>query len=148
MRPLVIWQHAGSLLPVRPLLLVRRRLANVQTQAPAVKIDLVIALLQNLGNIPRILKLSQVDITPALLDGVTNQLGGTGLTLCADDGGLLLLAGLVDDECRTLGFLLCDLLGFYCGSKLGGEGEVLWNVRRWRGRRGTWYIPLERHRRA
>jgi hypothetical protein len=35
---------------------------------------------------------------------------------------LLLLAGFVDDEGGALGLLLGDLLGFYCGSELGGEG--------------------------
>jgi hypothetical protein len=35
------------------------------------------------------------------------------------------LAGLVDNEGSTLGFLLGDLLGLNGGSELGGEGEVL-----------------------
>jgi hypothetical protein len=117
------------LLPRRPLLLVGSRLANVETKTLAVEVDLVAALLQDLGNIPRVLKLPEVDVGPALLDGVTNQLGGAGLTLGADDGGLLLLAGLVDDEGGALGFLLGDLLGFDCGGELGGEGEVLGRVR-------------------
>jgi hypothetical protein len=110
-------------------------LANVQTKTLAVKVDLIAALLQDLGNVPRVLKLPQVNVRPALLDGVTNQLGGAGLTLCADNGGLLLLAGLVDYEGSALGFLLGDLLGFDCGGKLGGESEVLGCVR-WRGRGG------------
>jgi hypothetical protein len=110
------------LLPARPLLLVGGGLANVQTKALAVQVDLIAARLQDLCNIPRVLKLPQVDVTPALLDGVTNQLSGAGLTLGADDGGLLLLAGFVDDEGGALGFLLGDLLGFNCGCELGGEG--------------------------
>lgn len=81
--------------------------------------------MQNLRNVPRILKLPQINVRPALLDGVTNQLSGTGLTLCADDGGLLLLTGFVDDEGGALGFLLGDLLGFDGGGEFGGEGEVL-----------------------
>lgn len=118
------------LLPVRPLLLVRRGLADVQTKTLAVKVDLIAALLQDLCDIPCVLKLPEVDITPALLDGVTNQLGGAGLTLGANDGSLLLLTGLVNDESGTLGLLLSDLLGFYGGGELGREGEVLSMVRR------------------
>ena len=118
------------LLPVCPLLLVRRGLADVQTKTLAVKVDLIAALLQDLCDIPCVLKLPEVDVTPALLDGVTNQLGGAGLTLGANDGSLLLLTGLVNDESGTLGLLLCDLLGFYGGGELGREGEVLSMVRR------------------
>ena len=120
--------HGDALLPARPLLLVRRSLTDVQTEALAIKVDLIAALLQNLCNIPLVLEFSQVNITPALLDSVSNQLGGTGLTLCADDGGLLLLAGFVDNEGGALSFLLCDLLGFYCSCELGGEGEMLGSV--------------------
>jgi hypothetical protein len=139
--------HLIFLLPVRPLLLVRCGLADIQTETPAVKVDLVCALLQNLCNVPCVLELPEINVTPALLDGVTNQLGGAGLTLGANDGGLLLLAGFVDNESSTLGLLLCDLLGFDCGGKLGGEGEVLRMVRRWRGKT-SWGggLRLERHR--
>jgi hypothetical protein len=35
------------------------------------------------------------------------------------------LAGLVDDEGGTLGFLLGDLFGFNGGGEFGGEGEML-----------------------
>lgn len=116
------------LLPVRPLLLVRCALADVETQTLAVEVDLVRALLQDTGNCPCVLELPQVNITPALLDGVTNQLCGTSLTLGANDSGLLLLAGLVDNEGGALGFLLSNLLGFYRGGEFGGEGEVLGGV--------------------
>jgi hypothetical protein len=92
--------------------------------------------LQNLCNVPCILELPEINVTPALLDGVTNQLSGAGLTLGANDGGLLLLTGFVDDESGTLGLLLCDLLGFDCGGELGGEGEVLDLIRWWRGKKG------------
>lgn len=135
-------------LPVRPLLLVRHGLADVQTKTPAVKVDLVAALLQNLCDIPSVFKLPEVDITPALLDGVTNQLGGAGLTLGANDGGLLLLTGFVNDESGTLSLLLCDLLGFYCGGEFGGEGEVLRIISRWRGKALGGGLLLERHHRA
>ena len=108
-------------------------MADVQTKTPAVEVDLVCALLQNLCDIPCVLELPEINVTPALLDGVTNQLGGAGLTLGADDGGLLLLAGFVDDEGGTLGLLLCDLFGFDCGGELGGESEVLRRVRPWWG---------------
>jgi hypothetical protein len=110
--------HNRRQLCLGPLLLVRLSLRNVQAQAVRVKVHLVARVLQNLGNIPGILKLPQINVRPALLDGVTNQLGRAGLTLCADNGGLLLLARFVDDEGGTLCFLLCDLLG------LDGSGEL------------------------
>ena len=101
---------------------------DVKAKTLGIEVDLVVALLQDGGNVSGVLELTQLNVTAALLDSVTNQLGGTGLTLSADDHGLLLLAGLVDDEGGTLGFLLGDLLGFDCGGELGREGEVLGKV--------------------
>lgn len=100
---------------------------DVQTQTLGIQVQLVLAtvLLQNLGNLTSILDLTQLDVTLALLDGITNEFGGTGLTLGADNEGLLLLAGLVDQESSTLGFLLGDLLGFDSGGEFRGEGQVL-----------------------
>jgi hypothetical protein len=98
---------------------------DVQAKTLGIKVDLVVALLQDGGNVSGILEFTQLNVTAALLDGVTNQLGGTGFTLGANDHGLLLLAGLVDDEGGALGFLLGDLLGFDCGGELGREGKVL-----------------------
>jgi hypothetical protein len=139
------------LLPIRPLLLVCVALADVQAQTLAVKVDLVAALLQDASNAPCVLELPQVDVTPALLDGVTNQFCGTGLTLGANNGGLLLLTGLVDNESSALGFLLRNLLGFYCGGELGREGKVLSCVSRVQvleRNSGRSYSLLGRHRLA
>jgi hypothetical protein len=111
-----------------PAVLVRLRLRDVQTKTSRIEVHLVLAALQNLGNVLCILELPQLNVGPGLLDGVTDQLCGTGLTLGADDGGLLLLAGFVDDESSALGFLLGDLLGFDCGGEFRGEGEVLGDV--------------------
>ena len=99
----------------------------IQTQPRRVQIQLVLSptLLQNLRNIPCVLDPPQIHITPALLDGVADELGGAGFSLRAHDCRLLLLAGLVDDKGGTLGFLLGDLLGFDGSGKFGGEGEVL-----------------------
>ena len=83
-----------------------------------------------LGDEAGVFNLLELDVRLALLDGVTNQLGGAGLTLGANDGSLLLLTGLVNDESGTLSLLLCDLLGFYGGGEFGREGEVLNMVRR------------------
>jgi hypothetical protein len=99
--------------------------ADVETQTVGVEVDLVVALLEDLSNGLCVVELAQVDVRAALLDGVTDELGGAGLTLGADDHGLLLLPGLVDDEGGALGVLLGDLLGFDCGGEFGGEGEVL-----------------------
>lgn len=98
---------------------------DVKTKALSIEVDLVVALLQDGGDVSGVLELTQLNVTAALLDGITNQLGGTGLTLSADDHGLLLLAGLVDNESSTLGFLLGNLLGFDGGGELGREGKVL-----------------------
>lgn len=100
---------------------------DIEAQSLAVKVELVLAtaLVDDLSDVTGIFDLAELDVTLALLDGVTNELGGAGLTLCADNEGLLLLAGLVDHECSTLSVLLCDLLGLNCGCELGGEGQVL-----------------------
>ena len=100
---------------------------DIEAQSLAVQVELVLAtvVVQDLSNLASILDLSELDVTLALLDGVTNKLGGAGLTLCADNEGLLFLAGLVDHECSTLSVLLCDLLGLNCGCELGREGQVL-----------------------
>jgi hypothetical protein len=108
-----------------PVCLVERRLRDVETQDVRVQVNLVLTLHQDLCNVPRILKLPQIHVRPRLLDGVTNELGRSCLTLCADDCGLLLLTRLVDDEGSPLCFLLGDLLGFDGSREFGGEGEVL-----------------------
>lgn len=108
-----------------PLVLIALCLRNIQAQAIRVQVDLVGRVLQNLRNVARVLKLPEINVRAALLDGVTNEFGGAGFTLGADDGGLFLLAGFVDDEGGALGFLLRDLLGFDGGGEFGGEGEVL-----------------------
>lgn len=102
---------------------------HVQTQALGIKVELVPAtiLLENLGDVTSILDLPKLDVTLALLDSVTNKLGRAGLTLCADNEGLLFLASLIDHECRTLSVLLSDLFGFDSGSEFGREGQVLLN---------------------
>lgn len=115
----------SSSLPIPALLLLAMRLRDIETQSLSIQVHLVGALLQDTGNVSCILKLSEVDVTSRLLDGVSDQLSRTGLTLCADDHGLLLLTGLVDDESRALCFLLCNLLGFDGGGEFGGKGEVL-----------------------
>lgn len=72
-----------------------------------------------------VLDLSQLNVALALLDSISNQLGGAGLTLRADNEGLLLLASLVDKESSTLSVLLGNLLGLDGGGEFGGEGQVL-----------------------
>ena len=110
---------------LRPLLLVACRLANVKAQTIRVQVHLVGRLLQDLRNVSRVLEFPQINVCARLLDGVSDQLGRTCLTLGAHDGCLLLLARFVDDEGGALGFLLGDLLGFDGGGEFGGEGEVL-----------------------
>ena len=100
---------------------------DIQAQALGVEVELVLAtvLLENLSNVTGVLNLTELNVTLALLDSVTDKFGRAGLTLGADNESLLLLAGLVDHECGTLGVLLSDLLGFNSGGELGREGQVL-----------------------
>jgi len=141
--------HPALLLPSEGLVLAR--LGDVESETLGVEVDLVVALFEDGGNVAGILKLAQLNVTPALLDGVTDELGGAGLTLCAHNGGLLLLAGLVDDKGGALGFLLGDLLCFDGGGEFGGESKVLWKyvsrkeTQRWEAMK---YVPSRRHHRA
>lgn len=111
----------------RCLFFIFRTGIDVQAQALGVKIKLVPAtsILQDLRNISGVLDTSELDITLALLDGVTNKFGRAGFTLGSDDSGLLFLAGLVDEKSGSLGFLLGDLFGFNSGGELGRECKVL-----------------------
>jgi hypothetical protein len=111
-------------------LLTRPRI-NIQPQHIRIQENLIPAVLQDSRDILRVLKLPQINVTSALLDGLTNQLCGTSLTLGADNSGLLFLAGFVDHEGGALGFLLGDLLGFDGGGEFGGEGEVLGGLLVW-----------------
>lgn len=123
---------------------------DVKTKTLSIEVDLVVALLEDGSDVSGVLELTQLNVTAALLDGITNQLGGTGFTLSADNHGLLLLAGLVDDEGSTLCFLLGYLLGFDCGGKFGREGKVLETHVSKEKHRIYWNVVLllMRHRRA
>ena len=75
---------------------------------------------QNLRNLPGSLNLSDLDQAIASLgNSLADGLCTLGLTLGADDVGLALLLGALDDEARTLGILLRNLL------LLDGLGELL-----------------------
>jgi len=108
-----------------PLRLITSSLGDIQSQPLSVKVDLVVTILENASDAPCVFEFSEIDVAATLLDGVSDQLGGAGLTLGAHDRGLLLLSGLVDDEGGALGVLLGDLLCFDGGGELGGEGEML-----------------------
>ena len=114
-----------SLLSTLPVISSVTDLGDIQAQAFGVEVHLVAARLQYRGDVLRILKLSQINITSALLDGISDEFCRACLTLGADDHGLFLLSGFVYDEGGALGFLLGDLFGFDCGCEFGGEGEVL-----------------------
>jgi hypothetical protein len=113
---------------MRFLLLIRLR--DIQPQTVRIQIQFILptSFLQYLSDIPRILDPSKIHVTSALLDGVTNEFRGAGFTLGANDGGLLFLAGFVDNESGALGFLLSYLFGFDCGGEFGREGKVLGGV--------------------
>lgn len=103
---------------------------DIQAQALSVKVQLVLArFLKDLSNVASVFDATKFDVTLALLDGVTNELGGSGFTLGANDCRLLLLSGLVDHESGSLGVLLGHLLGFDGSGEFRGESEVLSSVR-------------------
>ena len=80
---------------------------------------------QRLGNLPRGLDLADLDeAVPGLGDGPGDGLGALGLALGADDVGLALLLGLLDDEAGTLGVLLGDLLLLDGLGELAAKGHV------------------------
>jgi hypothetical protein len=112
---------------LRLLRFVPTSCVDIETQTLGVKIQLVLSavLLQNLGNLSRVFDLTELDVALALLDCVADKLSRAGLTLRTDNEGLLLLAGLVNEERSALGLLLSDLLGFDGGGEFGGEGQVL-----------------------
>lgn len=102
-------------------------LKHVETQALRIKQEPVLSatVLHDLRNVPRVLQLLQLDVRAVPLDRVSDQLRGACLTLRPDNHGLLLLAGLIDNECRTLSLLLCYLLGLDGCRELGGKSKVL-----------------------
>lgn len=106
---------------------ILRSRIDVQAQTLGVKVELVAAavVLQDTGNVPGVLDLPQLDVTPVLLDSVSDKLCRTGLTLSADNEGLLLLTSLVDQESSLLSLLLGDLLRFDGSSEFGRECKVL-----------------------
>lgn len=107
-------------------LLLRGRI-DIQAQPRRIQIQLVLptTLLQDLRNLPGILDLPQLDVALALLDCLSDKLGGTGLTLGTNNKRLFLLASFVNQESGTLGFLLGDLFSFDRGGEFGGECKVL-----------------------
>jgi len=100
---------------------------NVETETLGVEIQLVLSsgILDQLGNVPGIFNLAQLDITLGLLDCITNELRRAGFSLGSDDHSLLLLPSFVDHKCGTLSLLLSDLLGFDGGSELRRERQML-----------------------
>jgi len=109
------------------LLLLAAVSENVKTETLGVEVHLVLAasVLDQFGNVPSILDLTQLNVTPGLLDRFADELRRAGFSLGSDDHGLLLLSGLVDHECGALGVLLSDLLGLDGGGELGRECQML-----------------------
>jgi hypothetical protein len=118
-------KHSGRWF--KGLFFVFRAGIDVQAQTLSIKVKLVLAtsFLQDLCNISGVLDTSELNVTLALLDGVTDKFGRAGFTLSADDGSLFLLTGLVNNESGSLGFLLGDLFGFDGSGEFGGECKVL-----------------------
>ncbi|KAI6759034.1 hypothetical protein HG531_014030 [Fusarium graminearum] len=98
---------------------------NVETQTLGIKHQPVLgaSLLKLSSDQSSVLDLLELQVGLVLLDGLTNQFGRAGLTLCLDNHGLLLLSCLVDNEGSSLGLLLGNLLGLNGGCEFGREGK-------------------------
>lgn len=80
---------------------------------------------EGLGDLAGGLDLADLDEAVTVAgDGAGDGLGGLGLALGADDVGLALLLGLLDDEAGALGVLLGDLLLLDGTRELFAEGHV------------------------
>ena len=80
---------------------------------------------QRLSNLSARLDLSDLhEAVTSLGDGLGDGLGTLGLTLGADDVGLALLLGALDDEAGTLGVLLGNLLLLDGLCELAAKGHV------------------------
>src|ERR1700744_3303907 len=88
---------ASTLLPRHAIVLSG---VDVKPTTLRVKIPLVLptSFLHERGNIAGMLNLAELDVTPALLDGVSYQFCRSGFTLCANDCCLLLLSCPVDQK--------------------------------------------------
>lgn len=97
---------------------------TIEQQALCIQHDSVPTLCQSPSNLPRGLKLPQLQESLIRLDSLTNQFCTSSFTLSLDDNTLLLLNSLVDQEGSTLSNLLSDLLGLDGVGEFGGEGDV------------------------
>lgn len=97
---------------------------TIEQQALCIQHDPVPTLCQSPSNLPRRLKLPQLQKPLIRLDSLTNQFRTSSFTLSLDDNALLLLNSLVDQESSTLSNLLSDLLGLDGMGEFGGEGDV------------------------
>jgi hypothetical protein len=99
-------QQVGALIPTRDIRNIRVRR-------------------QSGSNFPTSLNLAYLhQPIPAPRDGLADDVRTLGLTFRADDVGLALLLGPFDDEPRTLGILLSDLLLLHSPRELLAEGHV------------------------
>lgn len=114
-------------LPPTPFLSPSNREEQLATASllPARQVSNIRIRSQSLRNFPARLNLSNLNqpIT-GLGNSLANGIGALGLTLGADDVGLTLLLGLLDDEAGTLGVLLGDLLLLDGLGELVAEGHV------------------------
>ena len=80
---------------------------------------------QSLCNVSASLNLTNLhQAVTRLGNGLANSVGTLGLTLCADDVGLTLLLGALDNEAGTLGILLGNLLLLDGLGELAAKGHV------------------------
>lgn len=97
---------------------------TIEQQALCIQHNPIPTLCQSRSNLPRGLKLPQLQESLIRLDSLANQLRTPSFTLSLDDNTLLLLNSLVDQEGSTLSNLLSDLLGLDGMCEFGGEGDV------------------------
>ena len=97
---------------------------TVEQERVGVEHELVARVCDERRNLPRRLELAELQEALVLLDGLSDELGGAGLSLGLDDDALLLLERLVDEVRRALGRLLRDLLRLDRVREGGRERDV------------------------
>mmetsp|Transcript_28017 Transcript_28017/g.47960 ORF Transcript_28017/g.47960 Transcript_28017/m.47960 type:complete len:234 (+) Transcript_28017:318-1019(+) len=97
---------------------------GVDHETVAVQVHLVAALGDSLGDLLRRLNTTKLQESRVVLDGISDKLGGLGLSLGSDDNRLLLLQGTLHNVLGTLTVLLGHLLGLHRRCVLLREGQV------------------------
>ena len=98
--------------------------SQVHEEGVSLEEDSVTSARHNSSDLTSSLDPSQLEESWRCGEGGTKELGSLGLTLSLDNGGFLVLEGLVDEELWSLSILLCNLFLFNGLGELGSEMQV------------------------